>query len=95
MEVRVKVVKSKQCRPMQVCVVPFLYGVGFDTLGELVDEGVEAGVFTKSGAWYSYGDERIGQGREAALDWLRTRPEVQQIARTAILTMHETGEVVA
>jgi recombination protein RecA len=51
-----------------------MYGEGISKMGELVDLGVKAGVVEKSGSWYSYGDERIGQGRENAKVFLRSNP---------------------
>jgi len=51
-----------------------MYGEGISKTGELLDLGVKAGVVEKSGAWYSYGDERIGQGRENAKSFLRENP---------------------
>ncbi len=53
-----------------------MYGEGISKMGELVDLGVKAGVVEKSGSWYSYGDERIGQGRENAKLFLRQNPGV-------------------
>ena len=53
-----------------------MYGEGISKMGELVDIGVKAGVVEKSGSWYSYGDERIGQGRENAKQFLRQNPVV-------------------
>jgi recombination protein RecA len=53
-----------------------MYGEGISKMGELVDIGVKAGVVEKSGAWYSYGDERIGQGRENAKAFLKQNPSV-------------------
>ncbi len=51
-----------------------MYGEGISKTGELIDLGVKAGVIEKSGAWYSYGDERVGQGRENAKTFLRDNP---------------------
>ena len=60
---RVKVVKNKVAPPFKQVEFDIMYGEGISKVGELVDIGVKAGVVEKSGAWYSYGDERIGQGR--------------------------------
>ena len=68
---RVKVVKNKVAPPFKQVEFDIMYGEGISKMGELVDLGVKAGVVEKSGAWYSYGDERIGQGRENA----KTVPE--------------------
>jgi recombination protein RecA len=71
---RVKVVKNKVAPPFREVEFDIMYGEGISKLGELIDIGVKAGVVEKSGAWYSYGDERIGQGRENAKQFLRQNP---------------------
>ena len=53
-----------------------MYGEGISKMGELIDLGVKAGVVEKSGAWFSYGDERIGQGRENAKNFLKENPDM-------------------
>ena len=68
---RVKVVKNKVAPPFKQVEFDIMYGGGISKTGELLDLGVKAGVVEKSGAWYSYGDERIGQGRENAKGFLR------------------------
>jgi recombination protein RecA len=73
---RVKVVKNKVAPPFKQVEFDIMYGEGISKTGELVDIGVKAGVVEKSGAWYSYGDERIGQGRENAKLFLRQNPSV-------------------
>ncbi len=74
---RVKVVKNKVAAPFKQVEFDIMYGEGISKMGELLDLGVAAGVVDKSGSWFSYGDERIGQGRENAKGFLR---ENQQIA---------------
>ncbi len=71
---RVKVVKNKVAPPFKQVEFDIMYGEGISKMGELVDLGVKAGVVEKSGSWYSYGDERIGQGRENAKQFLRQNP---------------------
>ncbi|WP_283177921.1 recombinase RecA [Gemmobacter sp. 24YEA27] len=71
---RVKVVKNKVAPPFKQVEFDIMYGEGISKTGELVDIGVKAGVVEKSGAWYSYGDERIGQGRENAKTFLKNNP---------------------
>ena len=71
---RVKVVKNKVAPPFKEVEFDIMYGEGISKMGELVDLGVKAGVVEKSGSWYSYGDERIGQGRENAKVFLRSNP---------------------
>jgi recombination protein RecA len=68
---RVKVVKNKVAPPFKQVEFDIMYGEGISKTGELLDLGVKAGVVEKSGAWYSYGDERIGQGRENAKQFLK------------------------
>ena len=71
---RVKVVKNKVAPPFKEVEFDIMYGEGISKNGELVDLGVKAGILEKSGSWYSYGDERIGQGRENAKTFLRSNP---------------------
>jgi len=71
---RVKVVKNKVAPPFKEVEFDIMYGEGISKTGEIVDLGVKAGVVEKSGAWYSYGDERIGQGRENAKTFLKEHP---------------------
>ena len=73
---RVKVVKNKVSPPFKEVEFDIMYGEGISKVGELVDIGVKAGVVEKSGSWYSYGDERIGQGRENAKAFLKQNPGV-------------------
>jgi recombination protein RecA len=73
---RVKVVKNKVSPPFKEVEFDIMYGEGISKVGELVDIGVKAGVVEKSGSWYSYKDERIGQGRENAKVFLKQNPGV-------------------
>jgi len=68
---RVRVVKNKVAPPFRTAEFDLMYGEGISRLGEMVDYGVEHGLFSKSGSWYSYGEERIGQGRDAAIEYLK------------------------
>jgi len=74
---RVKVVKNKVAPPFRQAEFDILYGVGISKEGSLIDIGVELNppIIAKSGAWFSYGDQRIGQGKENARDWLKQHPE--------------------
>jgi recombination protein RecA len=81
---RVKVVKNKVAPPFREAEFDIRYGVGVDRLGEAVDLGVERGLIEKSGAHFSLGGERIGQGRERAMEWLRANPEALQRLTDAI-----------
>lgn len=85
---RVKVVKNKVAPPFRQVEFDIMYGEGISKVGELVDLGVKAGVVDKSGSWYSYGDERIGQGRENAKQFLRDNPEVAYAIEDKIRASH-------
>jgi len=74
--VRVKVVKNKMAPPFREAEVDMVFGEGISREGSLIDMGVDANIVQKSGAWYSYGEERIGQGREAAKKFMRDYPAV-------------------
>jgi len=75
-QTRVKVVKNKVAPPFKVVEFDIMYGQGISKMGELLDLGVKAGVVDKSGSWFSYGDQRIGQGRENAKNFLVDNPEI-------------------
>jgi recombination protein RecA len=75
-ETRVKVVKNKVAPPFKAVEFDIMYGEGISKTGELLDLGAKAGVVDKSGSWYSYGDERIGQGRENAKKFLRDNKQM-------------------
>ena len=73
---KVKVVKNKVAPPFREAEFDILYGTGISKEGELIDIGAEQGVLEKTGAWYAFGGERIGQGRENARRFLIENPEV-------------------
>jgi recombination protein RecA len=75
-QTRVKVVKNKVAPPFKQVEFDIMYGEGISKVGELVDLGVKAGVVEKSGAWFSYDSQRIGQGRENAKQFLRDHPDM-------------------
>ena len=75
-QTRVKVVKNKVAPPFRIVEFDILYGEGISKMGELVDLGVKAEVVEKSGSWYSYGSQRIGQGKENARQFLEDNPEI-------------------
>ena len=82
-QTRVKVVKNKVAPPFKQVEFDIMYGEGISKTGELVDLGVKADVVEKSGSWFSYKGERLGQGRENAKKFLRDNPEVaDEIERT-------------
>jgi len=82
---RVKVVKNKMAPPFKEAEFDLLYGTGISRDGEIVDLGSEMGIVEKSGAWYSYGGERIGQGREAAKQFLKEHPETADTIITKVM----------
>jgi recombination protein RecA len=75
-QTRVKVVKNKVAPPFKVVEFDIMYGEGVSKTGELLDLGVNAGIVEKSGAWFSYSDQRIGQGRENSKTFLKENPEI-------------------
>jgi recombination protein RecA len=75
-QTRVKVVKNKVSPPFKMAEFEILYGEGISREGEIIELGVEHGLIDKAGSWYSYGSDRIGQGKENVRDFLRTNPEI-------------------
>ena len=75
--VRAKVVKNKVAPPFRMAEFDLMYGSGISKEGSVLDLGVEEGIVAKSGAWYTYGEERLGQGREAAKEFLREHPDLR------------------
>ncbi len=75
-ETRVKIVKNKVAPPFKEAIFDILYGEGISREGEVIDMGVAAGIVDKAGAWYSYGKDRIGQGKDNAREYLRDNPAV-------------------
>ncbi|MDM8271017.1 recombinase RecA [Thermophilibacter provencensis] len=76
--VRVKVVKNKVAPPFRQCEFDIMYGQGISKEGSLLDMAVDHDIVTKSGSWFTYGQERLGQGREAAKEFLATNPELME-----------------
>ena len=102
-QTRVKVVKNKLAPPFRQVEFDIMYGEGISKVGELIDLGVKAGVVEKSGAWFSYDSQRIGQGRENAKQFLRDRREVADaierkvreqsgVVANSMLVANEDGE---
>src|SRR2546430_8977237 len=83
-QTRVKVVKNKMAPPFKVVDFDIMYGEGISKRGELIDLGVQAGVVEKSGSWFSYDGQRIGQGRENAKLYLKDHPEIGDQIEQAI-----------
>ena len=74
-QTRVKVVKNKVSPPFKMAEFEILYGQGISRAGEIIDLGVQHGLIDKAGSWYSYGDDRIGQGKENVREYLKAHPE--------------------
>ncbi len=83
-QTRVKVVKNKVAPPFKLVEFDIMYGEGISKAGELVDLGVKAGVVEKSGSWFSYGDQRIGQGRENAKQFMKDNPDIAATIEQAV-----------
>jgi recombination protein RecA len=83
-QTRVKVVKNKLAPPFKQVEFDIMYGEGISKMGELVDLGVKAGVVEKSGAWFSYDSQRIGQGRENAKVFLKSNPDIANKIEMAV-----------
>ena len=82
--VRVKIVKNKTAAPFRQAEFDIIYAEGISRLGELLDLGVTHNLVTKSGAWYAYGDVRLGQGREKSKDFLRQNPDLEKEIETKL-----------
>jgi recombination protein RecA len=93
---RVKVVKNKMAPPFKEAEFDIMYGEGISRVGDLLDIGVEAGIVEKSGAWYSYNGERIGQGRENVKSFLNDNPDIftalEEQVRTAVGIVKKSEE---
>ena len=83
---RVKVVKNKLAPPFREAEFDIVFGEGISREGDIVDLGVEANLVEKSGTWFSYGEARIGQGRENAKEFFKTHPEVAAEVEAKIMT---------
>ncbi|MEN1729377.1 MAG: recombinase RecA, partial [Pseudomonadota bacterium] len=98
-ETRVKVVKNKMAPPFRQAVFEILYGEGISREGELIELGVEHGFVKKSGAWYSYGEDRIGQGKENVRQFLKDNPEmaadIERRVREKLMPQAGEGEAEA
>ena len=84
---KVKIVKNKVAPPFREAKFDIIYNEGVSLTGEIVDLGVEHGIVDKAGAWYAFQGERIGQGREAAKQFLKDHPEMREEIRSLILDL--------
>lgn len=89
--VRVKIVKNKVAPPFRMAEFDIMYGEGISKTGEIIDLGVDFSIIKKSGSWFSYGDTKLGQGRDAVRDLLKDNPELAQELETKIKEI-VTGE---
>ncbi len=94
-ETRVKVVKNKIAPPFKQAEFQIMYGQGINRDGELIDLGVKHGMVNKAGAWYSYGDDRIGQGKSNAVKYLKEHPETRDELNNRLRELLLTPKVVA
>ena len=85
-QTRVKVVKNKVSPPFKQAEFEILYGHGISRMGEIIDLGVQHGIVDKAGSWYSYGDDRIGQGKENVREFLKNHPEMAEEIEAKIRT---------
>jgi recombination protein RecA len=88
---RVKVVKNKLAPPFRQVEFDIIYGRGVNLEGELIDIGVDLGIVRKSGSWFAYGEERIGQGRDKSMQYLVDHPEVKERLKRDILNRGEAA----
>ncbi|MGY3724480.1 recombination protein RecA [Granulicatella balaenopterae] len=91
---KIKVVKNKVAPPFRIAEVDIMYGEGISQVGELIDMASELDIIKKSGSWYSYGEDRIGQGRENAKNYLKEHPEMREEVEKRVRQHYNMGEEV-
>ena len=91
-QTRVKVVKNKMAPPFKIVEFDIMYGEGISKIGEIIDLGVQADIIDKAGAWYSYKDEKIGQGRENTKQFLKDNPQMLEEIEAKIRSNSNTVE---
>jgi len=91
---RVKVVKNKVAPPFRQVEFDIMYGKGISKLGELIDLGVKADIIAKSGSWFSYGDQRVGQGRENAKTFMQDNPDIANEIEEKLRAAHLLEELI-
>ncbi|MBB5877207.1 MULTISPECIES: recombinase RecA [Xanthomonas] len=92
-QTKIKVVKNKLAPPFKQVITEILYGEGISREGELIDMGVEAKLVEKAGAWYSYGSERIGQGKDNSRQYLRDNPQVAAKLESELREKFQPAEI--
>ena len=88
----IKVVKNKMAPPFKACSVDIIYGEGVSITGEIVDLGVEANILEKSGAWYSYNGDKVGQGKENVKEWLKKNSAIKDEIEKKIRNYYEKND---
>ena len=89
---KIKVVKNKMAPPFKTCTVERMYGEGVSLIGELIDLGADANVIEKSGSWYSYNGEKIGQGKENVKEWLKKNPQIKEEIEAKVRAYYENSD---
>ena len=89
---KVKVVKNKLAPPFRKAEFDILYGEGISQVGEVVDLGVDFGIIKKSGSWFSYGETKIGQGRDAVKQMLNDNPELYEELKVKVYEALKKGD---
>lgn len=89
---KVKVVKNKVAPPFRIVEFDIMFGLGISKVGEIIDMGVELGVLNKSGSWFSYGDAKIGQGRDAVKQFMMDNPEMMEEVEGKIRALLQPAE---
>lgn len=89
---RIKVVKNKVAPPFKEAIVDIIYGEGISQTGELLDMAADVDIVNKAGSWYSYNDERIGQGRENVKQFLKENPDIQKEIEEKVRAHYQMGK---
>ena len=90
---RAKVVKNKVASPFKVAEFDIVYGTGISKSGEILDIAVDLGIIAKSGAWFSYGEDRIGQGKENVRKFLESNPDMLSEIEGKVRALYQSAEI--
>ena len=91
----IKVVKNKMAPPFKTCTVDIMYGEGVSITGEIVDLGAEAGILEKSGSWYAYEGDKVGQGIENVKEWLKKNPDKRSEIEQKVRKYYENNNSIS